>query len=104
MSSIETRGRRLVEILKQGQYEPIPVERQVVIIYAATNGFLDDVSVKEVRDFEADLNRYLDLHHKDILRDLSTKQALDDDLKSRLAKAFEGFKNEFGASRLAAAK
>ena len=98
------RGQRLVEILKQGQYEPIPVERQVVIIYAGTNGFLDDVPVKDVRDFEAALNRYLDVHHKDILRDLATKQAFDDDIKSRLAKAFEGFKAEFAASRLAAAK
>jgi F-type H+-transporting ATPase subunit alpha len=97
------RGQRLVEILKQGQYEPIPVERQVVIIYAGTNGFLDDIPVKDVRDFEAELNRYLDVHHKDILRDLSTKQALDDDIKSRLAKAFEGFKAEFGASRMTAA-
>jgi len=98
------RGQRLVEILKQGQYEPSPVERQVVIIYAATNGFLDDVPVKEVRDFEAALNRYLDVHHKDILRDLATKQALDDDIKSRLAKALEGCKAEFGATRMAAAK
>jgi len=98
------RGQRLVEILKQGQYEPSPVERQVVIIYAATNGFLDDVAVKDVRTFEAELNRFLDVHHKDIVRDLASKQTLDDDLKSRLGKAFEGFKAEFAATHVALVK
>jgi F-type H+-transporting ATPase subunit alpha len=98
------RGQRLVEILKQGQYEPSPVERQVIIIYAATTGSLDDVAVKDVRDFEAELNRYLDVHHKDLLGDLAKKQALDDDIKSRLGKALEAFKAEFGASRMAVVK
>jgi F-type H+-transporting ATPase subunit alpha len=98
------RGQRLVEILKQGQYVPIPVERQVLVIYAATNGFLDDVAVKDVRTFEAGLNAYLDLHHKDILKDLAGKQVLDDDIKSRLGKALEGFKAEFAASHVAASR
>jgi F-type H+-transporting ATPase subunit alpha len=98
------RGKRLVEILKQGQYDPIPVERQVVIIYAATNGVLDDVEVKDVRAFEHDMNAYLDLHHKDLLRDLNAKQAFDDDIKSRLNSALTEFKAEFLASRTAAVR
>ena len=98
------RGQRLVEILKQGQYSPMPVERQVIIIYAATNGFLDEVAVKDVRTYEAELNAYLDLHHKDLVKDLAGKQALDDDIKARLSKALEGFKAEFAATHAAVAK
>jgi F-type H+/Na+-transporting ATPase subunit alpha len=92
------RGQRLVEILKQGQYAPAPVERQVFIIYAGTNGFLDDVEVKDVRMFEQEMNKYLDLHHKDLLAELLAKGALDDDLKARMNKAIEAFKAEFQAA------
>jgi F-type H+-transporting ATPase subunit alpha len=96
------RGQRLVEVLKQAQYAPLPVERQVVIIYAGVNGFLDGVDVSEIRHFEAAMYRYLDVHHKDLLADIASKQALDDDIKARLGKSLEAFKSEFAASRVPA--
>ena len=96
------RGQRLVEVLKQAQYAPLSVERQVVIIYAGANGVLDDIDVADIRVFEADMNRYLDVHHKDLLADIASKQALDDDIKSRLGKALDAFKAEFKAQRVVA--
>jgi F-type H+-transporting ATPase subunit alpha len=95
------RGQRLVEVLKQAQYAPLSVERQVVIIHAGANGILDDVDVADVRAFEADMYRYLDVHHKDLLADIATKQALDDDLKGRIGTALEAFKADFKAQRVA---
>ena len=82
------------------QYAPLPVERQVVIIYAGANGFLDDIPVTSVGAFEADLHRYFGVHHKDLLSDIATKQALDDDIKARMGKALEACKAEFKASRM----
>ena len=96
------RGRRLVEVLKQAQYAPLPVERQVVLIYAGTNGMLDDIEVNDVRAFEDGLYKFIDLQHKDLFADIVAKQALDDGLKSRLATVLEGYKAEFKASRMAA--
>jgi F-type H+-transporting ATPase subunit alpha len=97
-----SRGQRLVEVLKQAQYAPLSVDRQVFIIYAGANGFLDSVDVADIRTFEADMNKYLDVHHKDLLSDIATKQALDDDIKARIAKALTAFKAEFAALRVAA--
>ncbi len=96
------RGERLVEVLKQGQYAPAAVERQVVMIYAGTNGFLDDIDARDVRAFEREMNKYFDLHHKDLLSEVATKQALDDDLKTRLGKALDASMAEFKASRTVA--
>jgi F-type H+-transporting ATPase subunit alpha len=96
------RGQRLVEVLKQGQYAPLAVERQIVIIYAGTNGFLDDVPVADIRPFESDMNRYLDVHHKGLLADIARKGALDDETKALIGTALEGFKAEFKASRVPA--
>jgi len=93
------RGQRLVEVLKQSQYAPLPVERQVMLIYAGTNGLLDDLDVKDVRAFEAGLYDYLDLRHKDVVGDIATKKALDDGIKERLGKAIQAFKAEFKAQR-----
>ncbi len=95
------RGQRLVEVLKQAQYAPLSVERQVVIIYAGANGFLDDIDVADVRLFEADMYRYLDIHHRDLLAEIASKQALDDDVKGRIGKALDAFKAEFKAQRVA---
>jgi F-type H+-transporting ATPase subunit alpha len=94
------RGQRLVEVLKQAQYAPLRVERQVVVIYAGANGFLDDVDVPDIRTFETAMYRYLDIHHRDLLSDIASKQALDDDIKARIGKALEAFKSEFKASRV----
>jgi hypothetical protein len=93
------RGKRLVEILKQPQYQPLPVEKQVVIVFAGTNGYLDDLAVEECTEFERGLHRHCDLHHKDLLAELVQKGALDDDLKARLGQAIDAYKAEFVAQR-----
>ncbi len=91
------RGARLVEILKQPQYQPVPVEKQVAIIYATTNGFLDDVAVNQVRKWEKDFIASLEAVHPDILSDIRTKRTLDDALTARLKAAVEAFKPKFVA-------
>jgi F-type H+-transporting ATPase subunit alpha len=96
------RGQRLVEVLKQAQYAPLQVERQIFIIYAGANGFLDDIAVSEIRTFEAAMYKYLDVHHRDLLADIASKKSLDDDIKTRIGKALEAFKSEFAASRVPA--
>ncbi len=91
------RGARLVEVLKQPQYQPVPVEKQVAIIYAVTNGFLDDVKVSEIRQWERDLLDYLEASHPEVLKDIRTKRALDDDITNRLKAAITAFKPLFQA-------
>ncbi len=90
------RGERMVEILKQGQYEPLCLGKQVMIIYAATNGFLDDIKVDSVRKFEMEFYKYIDSAHPDIESEIESKRVLDDALKERLNKAIEFFKAQFG--------
>jgi F-type H+-transporting ATPase subunit alpha len=89
------RGARLVEILKQGQYVPQPVERQILIIYAATQGFVDDLPVSELGRFEHELSKYIESKQPEIFTDIMTKKVLDDDLKKRMNKAIEKFKKSF---------
>jgi F-type H+-transporting ATPase subunit alpha len=96
------RGKRLTEILKQLQYTPFAVEKQVIIVFAGTNGYLDDLEVEECRPFEDGLNRYLDLHHRDLQDEILKKGALDDDLRTRIGKAIDTFKVEFVAQRVPA--
>jgi len=91
------RGGRLVEILKQPQYQPVPVEKQVAIIYAVTNGYLDDVDMKYLRQWERDFMEFLEASHPAVLTDIRTKKALDDDLTGRLKKAIDAFKSVFVA-------
>ena len=91
------RGARLVEVLKQPQYQPVPVEKQVVIIYAVTNGHLDDVEVKHIRQWERDFLDYLEASHPDVLKDIRTKKTLDDGLTKRLIAAIDAFKKLFVA-------
>jgi F-type H+-transporting ATPase subunit alpha len=76
------------------------VERQIVIIYAGTNGFLDDIEVAEVPPFETGMYRYLEANHRDVLSDIAGKQALDDDLKARIGKALGAYKEQFKAQRV----
>ncbi|MGE0592065.1 MAG: F0F1 ATP synthase subunit alpha [Vicinamibacterales bacterium] len=97
------RGRRLVEILKQPQYQPVPVEKQVVIIYAATKGFLDTVAIEDVRRYEVDLYRFLETRHPGVLTGLSEKKVLDDDLKAALEAALKEFGQQFSANAQAVA-
>ncbi len=89
------RGRRLVEILKQGQHEPLPIEKQVLIIYAGTNGFLDDLPVERVRDFELKLYQFVDNAHPGVLQQIREKKVLDDALKGQLNTILKEFKDRF---------
>jgi F-type H+-transporting ATPase subunit alpha len=98
-----TRGARLVEILKQPQYEPLPVERQIAIIFAGTNGFLDSIPVSEVRGFETELYSFLETRHPEVLRNIAEKKQLDDELRAALRSAVEEFARDFTARKAAAA-
>src|SRR4030088_414615 len=71
------RGRRLVEILKQGQYQPVPLEKQIMIIYAGTKGYLDDLPVEQCRKFEEELYKFVENAHGDVYDGIRTKKALD---------------------------
>jgi F-type H+-transporting ATPase subunit alpha len=97
------RGRRLVEILKQPQYQPLAVEKQVAIIYAATKGFLDDVAIDDVRRYEEDLYRFLETRHAAVLTGIDGKKTLDDPLKASLEAALGEFNRQFTAGRAATA-
>jgi F-type H+/Na+-transporting ATPase subunit alpha len=96
------RGRRLVEILKQPQYQPLGVEKQVAIVYAATKGFLDAVPVEELRRYEDELYRYLETRHAGVLTGIVEKKILDDELKQALEAALTDFGQHFMAGRAAA--
>jgi F-type H+/Na+-transporting ATPase subunit alpha len=89
------RGRRLVEILKQGQYQPLPVEKQILIIYAGTNAFLDDLPVEDCRRFEAELYRFVDNAHPGLLAKIREQKALDDALKAELNNVLKEAKERF---------
>jgi F-type H+/Na+-transporting ATPase subunit alpha len=93
------RGRRLVEILKQGQYSPVPVEKQVMIIFAGTNGYLDDLRVEDVRRFEAELYKFLDNSKPDLLKAIREKRELNDEIKKQVTEALKEFKERFQAPR-----
>jgi len=96
------RGKRLTEILKQGQYQPLPVEKQILILYAGANGHLDDIAVEQCRPFEAELYRYVDNAHQDILAEIREKKILSDDLKAKIEMLLKEFKKQFLASHAAA--
>jgi F-type H+-transporting ATPase subunit alpha len=92
------RGRRLVEVLKQPQYQPLSVEKQVAIIYAATNGYLDEVPVDQVRKYEDDLYRFLENRHPSVLAGIAEKKVMDDEAKKVLDDALQEFNKEFAAA------
>jgi F-type H+-transporting ATPase subunit alpha len=94
------RGQRLVELLKQGQYEPSQVEKQVVVIYAGVNGYLDQIPVNRVKNYEKELMQYLDRKHPDLLPAIATKKAIDDEIKGKLTTALKDFGNEFGTANV----
>jgi F-type H+-transporting ATPase subunit alpha len=97
------RGARLTEILKQSQYVPLSVEQQIVIIFAGTNGFLDDLEVEDISDFEAGLHEFVSTSKKDLLGEIGKKKQLDDELRERLNEAIGEFKESF-KEQLAAAE
>lgn len=86
------RGKRLTEILKQGQYQPMEVEDQVIIIWTVTNGFADDVAVDELKEFETQLHSYMKNTQPGVMNGLREKKNLDDALKAELKEAIEDFK------------
>jgi F-type H+-transporting ATPase subunit alpha len=90
-----TRGARMVELLKQGQYSPVPVQKQVLIIYAGTNGVLDDLPLEQCRPFEEGLFRFVENAHPGLLPEIAQKKALDDDLKAKMNAAIKEFKDRF---------
>jgi F-type H+-transporting ATPase subunit alpha len=96
------RGRRLVEILKQPQYQPLAVEKQVIIVYAATKGFLDSVAIEDVRRYEEDLYRFLEARHPAVLSGIASKKTLDDELKAAIEGALKDFGQQFVGSTQAA--
>src|SRR5947199_4959942 len=86
------RGKHLVEILKQGQYHPVPLEKQIMIIYAGTKGYLDDLPVEQCREFEEGLYRFAENAHRDVLDDIRTNKVMEKDSEPKLRKTIEEFK------------
>jgi F-type H+-transporting ATPase subunit alpha len=89
------RGKHLMEILKQGQYQPLPVEKQILIIFAGTQAFLDDLPVEQCRRFEQELYRFIDNAHPGIWEEIRQKKALDDTLRNKMKAAIQEFKSRF---------
>ena len=98
-----SRGERLVEILKQPQYVPLPVERQVAILFAGTRGFLDDVSLSDVAAYEQELYQFLDTRHSAMVDRLGKEKSLDEELAAALETAVREFTEQFVAARKGAA-
>jgi F-type H+-transporting ATPase subunit alpha len=97
------RGQRLVEILKQPQYQPLPVDKQVLIIFAATNGYFDAVETSTIGRLEQELYRFVDTRHAGVLREIAEKKILDDGLKNRLHELLKEFTRETTDAKKAAA-
>ncbi len=97
------RGRRLTEILKQDQYVPLPVEKQVLVIFAGTNGYLDDMAAEDALAFERELYEFLDASYPAIGKTIAVKKEIDDGLRQEIRKAMDEFKAKFVADRKARA-
>jgi len=90
-----TRGQRLTEVLKQDQYQPLPLADQVVMIFAGTNGFLDDLPIEAVRRFEAELRQFMNQKYQDVIHEIDTVKKMSSALEEKLAKAIREFKTTF---------
>jgi F-type H+-transporting ATPase subunit alpha len=93
------RGQRLVEVLKQPQYQPMEVEKQVLVIWAASNGYADDIPVEEVRDFEAALLKFVENSHPGLLQAIREKKTLNDEIKRDLEQVLDDFKQTWSERR-----
>jgi len=91
------RGQRTVEVLKQPQYQPVPVERQIVAIYAVTNGYLDDLEVADVRKWERGFLDFIGSRYEDVLIGLRQEGTLTDDIEGRLKECIEEYNQVFAA-------
>jgi F-type H+-transporting ATPase subunit alpha len=98
-----SRGQRLVEILKQGQFSPLPFSKQILIIFAGTSGHLDDIPVDQVRDFEAELYKFVEATNAGVLRSIMEKKILDDALKAEMTNVIKQAKDTFVSERQAVA-
>jgi F-type H+-transporting ATPase subunit alpha len=92
------RGARLTEIIKQRQFSPISVDKQIALIFSATNGFMDDLPLESLHRFEHEFFEFLDIQHAELLADIRKKKELTDDINSRLKAAIEKFVQGFKAS------
>ena len=90
-------------MLKQSQYRPLPVERQVLILFAGTRGFLDGVAESDVADYEQELHQFMDARHGDLVAKLVSEKKIDDQLMAGLTAAVEEFTEQFSATRKEAA-
>src|SRR5215468_3625249 len=95
------RGQRLVELLKQGQFSPLPFSKQILMIFAGTSGVLDDMPVEQVRPFEAELYPYVDTTNPKLLQTIMEKKILDEGLKAEMTKVIKECKEQFMAARKA---
>jgi F-type H+/Na+-transporting ATPase subunit alpha len=95
------RGKRLVEILKQDQYRPVPVEKQIVIIFAGTNGLLDDLAVEDCLPFEKDLYDFMDSSYPNLAKQIMEKKQFDDPLRAEVKKVLNECKAKFLAEKKA---
>jgi F-type H+-transporting ATPase subunit alpha len=84
-----------MEVLKQPQFSPLSVEKQVLIIFAGTGGYLDDLDVELVRPFETELYRFVENAHPDILREIREKKSISDELRERIKALLAEFKERF---------
>jgi F-type H+-transporting ATPase subunit alpha len=89
------RGSRLVELLKQGQYQPLPVEKQILIIFAGTNGFVDELPLTALKKYEQELYSFVESRHPDVYAEILKKRELDGDLRAKMTKTLEEFKGVF---------
>jgi len=93
------RGQRLVELLKQNQFSPLSVEKQVVVIFTGTGGYLDDIEVADVVSFEAGLISFMDAKYGSLLAQIAKVKALDDAMRESLKNAIGEFKERFKADK-----
>jgi F-type H+-transporting ATPase subunit alpha len=96
------RGRRLTEILKQDQYQPLPVDKQIAIIFAGTSGYLDDLAVEDCRPFEQGLYEFMDSSYPSVGRKIREQMTLSDELRREMGRMIEEYKAKFLAERQAA--
>jgi F-type H+-transporting ATPase subunit alpha len=96
------RGQRLTQLLKQDQFAPLPVEKQVLVIFAGTNGYLDNIEVSEVERFQRDLLAFADTQAGALLNKIATKKAIDDEIREGLKKTLSQFQERFAAGTAAA--
>ncbi|MGH7479833.1 MAG: F0F1 ATP synthase subunit alpha [Candidatus Methylomirabilales bacterium] len=96
------RGQRMVEILKQDQFVPLPVERQILIVFAGVNGLVDDLPAEAIRAFEQGLTRFVETRYPEIYRELSAKREIGEDLRRKIEQAIREYKEEFKTQKAAA--